>query len=58
MYCSLAWPAALFWLGIYVDNHHLADVPSPSEKEKFYSTVYYITLNPKFKHLKKMWKIG
>jgi hypothetical protein len=38
--------SALFWLSCYVASHHLAVAPQSSVKYQFYSTLYYITLNP------------
>jgi len=38
--------SALFWLICYVASHHLAVAPQSSVKDQFYSTLYYITLNP------------
>jgi len=35
----------MFWLSSYVASHHLAVVPQSGEKDQFYCTVYYITLN-------------
>ncbi len=36
----------LFWFSSYVGSHHLAVAPQSSAKDEFYSTLYYITLNP------------
>jgi hypothetical protein len=35
----------LFWLSSYVANQCLAVAPQSGAKQKFYCTVYYITLN-------------
>jgi hypothetical protein len=49
----------LFGLSIYITSPCLAVVPQSGAKEKFYFTVYYITLNSNFeaqrasKNLKK-----
>jgi hypothetical protein len=46
---------ALFWLSSNVASHHLAVAPQCDAKDKFYFTVYYITLNSNLKlreHLK------
>jgi hypothetical protein len=37
--------ADLFCLSSYVARHHLAVAPQSGAKDKFYCTVYYITLN-------------
>ena len=38
-------PPALFWLCSYVASHHLDVAPQSGAKDKFYCTVYSITLN-------------
>ncbi len=42
--CSLAQPAALFWLSSVATSHRLVVVPQSGAKDQFYRTVYYITL--------------
>ncbi len=44
MDCSLAQPAALFWLSSYVPRYPLP-VAQSGAKDQLYCTVYYITLN-------------
>jgi hypothetical protein len=41
---SLALPA-LLWLSSYVTSHYLAVLPQSGAKEKFYCTIYYLTVN-------------